>query len=100
MRDTSGSFAALASLDLWHDLRAVTSETRLDWDLGKPGLRESWDAGDLSPFLGGTRRQLRADPKRDPFQPWTAAPVGAPVCEAAGLPVPPSGSGASRAEAT
>ena len=52
VRDTSGSFAALASLDLWHDLRAVTSETRLDWDLGKPGLRESWDAGDLSPFHG------------------------------------------------
>ena len=30
--------------DLWHDLRAVTSEIRPDWDLSTPGLREAWDA--------------------------------------------------------
>ena len=38
--------------DLWHDLRAVTSEIRSDWDLSTPGLREAWDAGDLSLFHG------------------------------------------------
>src|SRR5215210_43389 len=36
--------------DLWHDLRAVVRETRPDWDLSTRGLREAWDAGDLSPF--------------------------------------------------
>ena len=34
-------------VDLWHDLREVTSEIRPDWDLSMPGLREAWDAGDL-----------------------------------------------------
>ena len=38
--------------DLWHDLRAVMSETRRDWDLAAPGLREAWDAGERSPFHG------------------------------------------------
>ena len=33
--------------DLWHDLRAVTSEIRPDWDLSRPGLREAWNAGEL-----------------------------------------------------
>ncbi len=28
-------------IDLWHDLRAVTSEIRPDWDLSTPGLREA-----------------------------------------------------------
>ena len=37
-------------VDLWHDLRAVTSEIRPDWDLSTPGLREAWDAGDFSPL--------------------------------------------------
>jgi peroxiredoxin len=36
--------------DLWRDLREVTRETRADWDLGKPGLREAWEAGDRSMF--------------------------------------------------
>ena len=31
---------------------ARSSEIRPDWDLSKPGLREAWDAGDLSPFHG------------------------------------------------
>jgi len=39
-------------LILWHDLRAVTSEIRPDWDLSTPGLRDAWNAGDLSLFHG------------------------------------------------
>jgi peroxiredoxin len=42
--------------NLWNDLRAVTSEVRPDWDLSTPGLREKWDAGDLSPFHGWKNR--------------------------------------------
>jgi peroxiredoxin len=42
--------------DLWHDLRAATADCRPDWDLSKPGLRETWDAGDWSPFHGWDRR--------------------------------------------
>ena len=42
--------------DLWHDLRAVSSEIRPDWDLGAPGLREAWEASDLSPFHGWNKR--------------------------------------------
>ncbi len=41
--------------DLWHDLREVTRETRPDWDLAVPGLREEWEAGDLSHFHGWSR---------------------------------------------
>ncbi len=36
--------------DLWLDLRAVTREIRPDWDLGTPGLREAWAAGDPESF--------------------------------------------------
>src|SRR3954447_2535495 len=42
--------------DLRHDLRAVVRETRRDWDLSAPGLREAWEAGDLSPFHGWDKR--------------------------------------------
>jgi peroxiredoxin len=38
--------------DLRRDLRAATAEIRPDWDLAAPGLREAWDAGDLSRFHG------------------------------------------------
>jgi peroxiredoxin len=38
--------------DLWHDLRAASTEIRPDWDLDTPGLREAWDAGDRAPFHG------------------------------------------------
>jgi len=38
--------------ELRRDLRAVTSEIRPDWDLSKPGLREAYDDGNLSPFHG------------------------------------------------
>jgi peroxiredoxin len=38
--------------ELWRDLRAVSAECRPDWDLGTPGLREAWEAGDYSKFHG------------------------------------------------
>jgi peroxiredoxin len=38
--------------DLRQDLRAVTRESRPDWDLSTPGLREAWNAGDLASFHG------------------------------------------------
>jgi peroxiredoxin len=38
--------------DLWRDLRDVSREVRPDWDLSTPGLREAWDAGDLTAFHG------------------------------------------------
>jgi hypothetical protein len=43
-------------VDLWRDLRVVTSEIRPDWDLSTPGLREAWDAGDFSRFHGWSKR--------------------------------------------
>jgi len=43
--------------DLWRDLRDVTREIRPDWDLGKPGLREAWDAGDFSLFHGWNKKK-------------------------------------------
>jgi hypothetical protein len=43
-------------VDLWHDLRAVLRETRLDWDLSTRGLHEAWDASELSPFHGWNKR--------------------------------------------
>jgi len=42
--------------DLWQDLRDVSSEIRPDWDLSAPGLREAWEAGDLSHFHGWDKR--------------------------------------------
>ena len=41
-----------STADLWRDLRDATREIRPDWDLGKPGLREAWEADDLSSFHG------------------------------------------------
>jgi peroxiredoxin len=43
-------------VDLWHDLRTLSSEIRPDWDLSKPGLRQAWDAGDHSSFHGWNKR--------------------------------------------
>ncbi len=45
--------------ELWRDLREVLSEVRRDWDLAAPGLREAWDAGDLSPFHGWDKKAKR-----------------------------------------
>jgi peroxiredoxin len=42
--------------DLRRDLREVTRDIRPDWDLGAPGLRAAWEAGDLSAFHGWNRR--------------------------------------------
>jgi peroxiredoxin len=36
--------------DLRQDLREVTRKIRPDWDLGAPGLREAWEAGEKSRF--------------------------------------------------
>jgi peroxiredoxin len=43
-------------VDLWRDLRDVQAEIRPDWDLSAPGLRDAWDADDLSKFHGWDRR--------------------------------------------
>jgi hypothetical protein len=43
-------------IDLWHDLRAVTSEIRPDLDLSTPGLRSAWDADDFSRLHGWNER--------------------------------------------
>jgi hypothetical protein len=48
-------------MDLWNDLRAVTSQIRPDWDLSAPGLREAWNAGDLSRFHGWNKRDDGVD---------------------------------------
>jgi hypothetical protein len=37
------------------------SESRPDWDLSAPGLREAWDAGDHSPFHGWDKRAAVTD---------------------------------------
>ena len=42
--------------DLWRDLRVAVSETRPDWDLSAPGLREAWNAGDFTSFHGWDKR--------------------------------------------
>ena len=47
--------------DLWHDLRDVSAELRPDWELSVPGLREAWDADDLTRFHGWDRRGSERD---------------------------------------
>jgi peroxiredoxin len=50
-------------VDLWHDLRSLSAQIRPDWDLGAPGLREAWDAGDFARFHGWDRKaRAPADP--------------------------------------
>jgi hypothetical protein len=39
-----------------HDLRTISREIPPGRDLSTPGLREAWDAGDLSPFHGWSER--------------------------------------------
>ncbi len=53
-----------STIDLWRDLRFVSSEARPDWDLGKPGLRERWDAGDCAPFHGRNKSVGKTLPPR------------------------------------
>jgi peroxiredoxin len=52
-------------VDLWRDLRSATRQVRPDWDLGTPGLRERWDAGDLAPFHGWDTRVPAGRPVDD-----------------------------------
>jgi peroxiredoxin len=42
--------------ELWHDLREMSRDVRPDWDLNAPGLRGRWEAGDRTPFYGGSTR--------------------------------------------
>ena len=42
--------------ELWRDLRDVSRESRPDWDLAAPGLRDAWDAGDRSKFHGWNKQ--------------------------------------------
>jgi peroxiredoxin len=42
--------------ELWRDLREVGAEIRPDWDLARPGLREAWEAGQLTAFHGWSTR--------------------------------------------
>jgi hypothetical protein len=42
--------------DLRRDLREATRKIRPDWDLSAPGLREAWEAGDVSNFHGWAER--------------------------------------------
>jgi hypothetical protein len=44
-------------VDLWHDLRRVSSEVRPDWDLSTAGLLEHWDAGGRALFHGWNKRE-------------------------------------------
>jgi hypothetical protein len=39
----------------------VTREIRPDWDLSTPGLRDAWDAGDLSRFHGWNKQASTKD---------------------------------------
>jgi hypothetical protein len=50
-------------IDLWHDLCAVTSEIRPDWDLSTPGLREAWNAVTSRVFTGGTSMSVWKRPR-------------------------------------
>jgi peroxiredoxin len=36
--------------EIRRDLRAISKDIRLDWDLSTPGLREKWDEGDRESF--------------------------------------------------
>ncbi len=50
-------------VDLWHDLRAVSREIRLDWDLSAPGLRDAWDAGGRLSMAGTSAVQGAGRPR-------------------------------------
>jgi peroxiredoxin len=49
-----------SNADLVRDLREVTRQTRPDWDLAAPGLREQWDEGDRSSFFDEAAWERRA----------------------------------------
>jgi peroxiredoxin len=60
--------------DLWRDLRAASAETRPDWDLSTPALREAWAAGDRSLFHGWEARAATSSGRRPAGS--AAAPAG------------------------
>src|ERR1700761_1462658 len=74
--------------DLWHDLRAATSEIRPDWDLSAPGLREAWDAGDYSKFHGWDRRGPGPLPPSSVCHLGRGTAVRTPVCQMLGIEQP------------
>jgi peroxiredoxin len=45
-----------SAYELWQDLRTASAESRPDWDLSAPGLREAWLAGDKSKFHGWDKK--------------------------------------------
>ena len=47
--------------ELWRDLRAIGRRIRPDWDLGAPGLREAWEAGDRTRFYPYTNERWWRD---------------------------------------
>jgi peroxiredoxin len=65
-------------VELWHDLRAVSREIRPDWDLSTPGLREAWDAGDLSPFHGWDKVEA-GGPSATEMMSYVATASGGPA---------------------
>ena len=90
-------------VDLWHDLRDVSSEIRPDWDLATPGLHERWDAGDPSPFHGWNKQlsEPQSDRTQTEWRPtWVLSAVlgrpetdmtdrkRTPVCELLGIELP------------
>jgi peroxiredoxin len=46
-----------SAYELWQDLREASRESRPDWDLSTPGLREAWEAGDFSKFHGWDQKK-------------------------------------------
>ena len=62
--------------ELRQDLRAASREIRPDWDLSAPGLREAWDAGDLSPFHGWNKKTEKPAASQKPRRPHRARPGG------------------------
>src|SRR3954463_4126311 len=64
-----------STVDLWRDLRALSSEIRPDSDLSTPGLHEAWIAGDLSPFHGWNKRGAGSRTSEE-SRAYVAAPSG------------------------
>src|SRR3954466_1886182 len=60
--------------DLWRDLRAASAETRPDWDLSTPALREGGAGGDRSLFHGWEGRAATSSGRRPAGS--AAAPAG------------------------
>jgi hypothetical protein len=75
-------------IDLWHDLRAVTSEVRPEWDLRTPGLREAWNARDLSAFHGWNKKPKAVKLWRKGKQPLQVGHAVSEPCASDGAGAP------------